>query len=69
MSDAPYRGSQDRRNNNSGSNAASLNELMTAPPMSAEAHAVVQKRRIATRRRLEDLRESREVEADTWTMR
>ena len=69
MSAAPYRGTQDRRNDNSGSNAASLAELMTAPPMSAEAHAHVQQRRIATRRRLEDLRESREVEADTWAMR
>ena len=69
MSFAPYRDTQDRRNNNSGSNAASPGELMTAPPMSAEAHADVQQRRIANRRRLEDLRESREIESDSWAMR
>ncbi len=69
MSAAPYRGTQDRRNNNNGANVASLEQLMTAPPMSAAAHADLQQRRIATRRRLEDLRESRAIAADSWATR
>ncbi|WP_312548753.1 hypothetical protein [Massilia sp.] len=38
-------------------NTAQLKELMTAPPMSAERHAEVMRKRIAQRRMLEEARE------------
>jgi hypothetical protein len=38
-------------------NTAQLKELMTAPPMSAERHAELMRKRIAQRRKLEEVRE------------
>ena len=38
-------------------NTAQLKELMTAPPMSADRHAEVMRKRIAQRRMLEEARE------------
>ncbi len=42
---------------NNYSNSAQLKDLMTAPPMTAERHAEVLRKRIAQRRMLEEMRE------------
>jgi len=43
---------------------ASLREIMTAPPTSAETHAAQRQRQMQTRLRLEEKREERELAAD-----
>lgn len=47
----------DRYSKNNYSNAAQLKELMTAPPMSAEQHAAINRKRIQTRRMIEEAKE------------
>jgi len=44
------------------SSEASLDEIMTAPPTSAEAHAAQRQRRMQARLRVEELREERELD-------
>jgi len=46
------------------SNEATLRDIMTAPPTSAEAHAAQRQRQLQTRLRLEALREERELALD-----
>ena len=46
------------------SNEATLRDIMTAPPTSAEAHAARRQRQLQTRLRLEALREERELALD-----
>lgn len=43
---------------------ASLHDIMTAPPSSAEAHAAQRQRQLQVRLHLEALRDERELEAD-----
>ena len=50
-------------NKNNYSNTALLKELMTAPAMTAEQHAVIVRKRIKDRRMLEEAREKK-TEAD-----
>jgi len=40
-------------------NTAQLKELMTAPPMTAAQHAAIQRKRIETRRMIEEAKERR----------
>ncbi len=54
----------DRFSRNNYSNAAHLKELMTAPPMTAEQHAAINRKRNELRRMIEDARESRNDSAD-----
>jgi len=49
-----------------GENQASLHDIMTAPPMSAAAHAAFTRQRTAARRRTEDARQLRELESGDW---
>lgn len=49
-----------------GENQASLHAIMTAPPMSAAAHAVAARQRTAARRRAEDARQQRELANGDW---
>jgi len=49
-----------------GENQASLRAIMTAPPMSAAAHAAVARQRTAARRLAEDARQLRELASDDW---
>ena len=49
-----------------GENQASLRAIMTAPPMSAAAHAAVARQRTAARRRAEDARQQRELASGDW---
>lgn len=44
---------------NNYSNIAQLKELMTTPPMTAEQHAAVMRKRIEHRRKLEEAREQK----------
>jgi hypothetical protein len=44
------------------SNTAQLKDLMTVPPMTAEQHAEVMRKRIAHRRMLEEVREAKKDE-------
>ncbi|WP_313703077.1 hypothetical protein [Massilia sp.] len=48
-------------------NTAQLKELMTAPPMSAERHAEVMRKRIAQRRMLEEARELKKAGDSVYT--
>lgn len=48
----------DRIIKNNYTSTAQLKELMTAPPMTAEQHAQLMRKRIAHRRMVEDARES-----------
>ncbi len=50
-------------NKNNYSNTALLKELMTAPPMTAEQHAIITRKRIKDRRMIEEAREKK-TEAD-----
>jgi hypothetical protein len=50
-------------NKNNYSNTALLKELMTAPPMTAEQHATITRKRIKDRRMIEEAREKK-TEAD-----
>jgi ketol-acid reductoisomerase len=44
------------------SNTAQLKDLMTVPPMTAEQHAEVMRKRIQSRRMLEEAKELRKAE-------
>jgi hypothetical protein len=46
--------------NNAEENDAPLKDLMTTPPMTAEAHAAIMRKKIDQRRMAEDVREARE---------
>ena len=46
-------------NKNNYSNTALLKELMTAPPMTAEQHATITRKRIKDRRMIEEAREKK----------
>lgn len=50
-------------NKNNYSNTALLKDLMTAPPMTAEQHATITRKRIKDRRMIEEAREKKS-EAD-----
>lgn len=43
------------------SNIAQLKDLMTAPPMTAEQHAAVMRKRIKRRRMLEEVRDLKDA--------
>lgn len=45
---------------------ARLREIMTAPPMSAAAHAADRRRRLAARRKVEDLHDERAAATSRW---
>lgn len=47
-------------------NIARLKELMTAPPMTAEQHAAINRKRIQDRRMLEEAKERKTKEADLF---
>jgi hypothetical protein len=49
----------DRLITNNYTNMAQLKELMTAPPMTAEQHAAITRKRIKDRRMVEEAREAR----------
>lgn len=51
---------------NNYTSTAQLKELMTAPPMTAEQHALLMRKRIAHRRMLEDARESHLQDDADW---
>jgi len=54
----------DHFSRNNYSNAAHLKELMTAPPMTAEQHAAINRKRNELRRMMEEAREMRSENAD-----
>ncbi|HCY63378.1 MAG TPA: hypothetical protein DHV59_11225 [Oxalobacteraceae bacterium] len=54
----------DRFSRNNYSNTANLKELMTAPPMTAEQHAAINRKRNELRRKVEELRELRNKDTD-----
>lgn len=54
----------DRFSRNNYSNTANLKELMTAPPMTAEQHAAINRKRNELRRKIEELRELRNKDTD-----
>ncbi|MGV8897667.1 MAG: hypothetical protein ACOH2B_00280 [Burkholderiaceae bacterium] len=56
----------DRMIKNNYANTAQLKELMTAPPMTAEQHAKVMRKRIAHRRMIEDAKESHLQNGADW---
>lgn len=58
---------QQRRDIERGENQATLREIMTAPPMSATAHAAIERQRTAARRSVEDARDRRELAAEDWS--
>ena len=68
MATAPTRVSG-RRVIEYGENQASLRAIMTAPAMSAAAHAAIARQRTAARRRAEDARDSRALATDEWSSR
>lgn len=47
-------------------NMARLKELMTAPPMTAEQHAAITRKRIQGRRMLEEAKERKTKETDLF---
>jgi hypothetical protein len=47
-------------------NTARLKDLMTVPPMSAERHAAINRKRIEERRMLEDLRQQKAERNDLF---
>lgn len=47
-------------------NTAPLKELMTVPPMSADRHAAINRKRIEERRMLEDLRQQKAERNDLF---
>lgn len=49
-----------------GEHQASLRVIMTAPPMSAAAHAAAARQRTAARRQAEDARQLRELASSDW---
>jgi hypothetical protein len=50
---------------NNYSNGAHLKDLMTAPPMTAEQHAAIIRKRIELRRMIEEERERKHDSADS----
>ena len=58
----------DRINANNYTNMAQLKELMTAPPMTAEQHAAITRKRIKDRRMVEEARELRSESRDQFDM-
>lgn len=56
----------DRMIKNNYASTAQLKELMTAPPMTAEQHAKLMRKRIAHRRMIEDAKESHLQENADW---
>lgn len=48
------------------SNTAQLKDLMTVPPMSAEQHAQVLRKRIAQRRMVEEARDLKKASGDQF---
>lgn len=54
------------RSRNNYTNAANLKELMTAPPMTAEQHAAINRKRNEMRRKLEEARELKNKNADPF---
>ena len=48
------------------SNTAQLKDLMTVPPMSAEQHAQVLRKRIAQRRMVEEARDLKKASGDPF---
>lgn len=60
---------QPRRDIERGENIASLRAIMTAPPMSATAHAAIARQRTAARRRAEDARDRQALADDNWSTR
>lgn len=54
----------DRFMKNNYSNAARLKELMTAPPMTAEQHAEINRKRIQVRRMIEEAKELKSEQDD-----
>jgi hypothetical protein len=53
-------------NKNNYSNTALLKELMTAPPMTAEQHAIIIRKRIKDRRMIEEAREKKTEESNEF---
>jgi hypothetical protein len=51
------------------SNVAQLKDLMTAPPMTAEQHAEVMRKRIAHRRMVEEARELKRASTSWYDKR
>jgi ketol-acid reductoisomerase len=51
---------------NNYSNTAQLKDLMTAPPMTAEQHAEIMRKRNEQRRKIEDAREARKEEQERY---
>jgi hypothetical protein len=47
-------------------NMAQLKELMTAPPMSAERHAAITRKRIQDRRMIEEAKDLKTEDADLY---
>lgn len=47
-------------------NTARLKDLMTVPPMSAERHAEINRKRIDERRKLEDMRQQKAERNDLF---
>lgn len=58
----------DRIIKNNYTSTAQLKELMTAPPMTAEQHAQLMRKRIAHRRMVEDAKESQLQENADWAV-
>ncbi len=54
----------ERFSRNNYSSTADLKALMTAPAMSAEQHAAINRKRIELRRMLEEAKETRQAAAD-----
>jgi len=53
-------------NKNNYTNTAQLKEIMTAPPMTAEQHAIIIRKRIKDRRMIEEARERKTDEDDLF---
>ncbi|GAA4025860.1 hypothetical protein [Actimicrobium antarcticum] len=53
-------------NKNNYSNTAELKEIMTAPPMTAEQHAIIIRKRIKDRRMIEEAREKKTEDDDLF---
>lgn len=61
---ATMESSVDRFTKNNYSNTANLKELMTAPAMTAEQHAAINRKRIQVRRMIEEAKERKHDGAD-----
>jgi hypothetical protein len=51
---------------NNYSNTAQLKDLMTVPPMTAEQHAEIMRKRNEQRRKIEDAREAKQAERERY---